>query len=83
MLFFFIEKNIFSRKKHFFSKKRLQIENSGFVKTCDEYLHNGVPNGHGDNGTDIHSSCTCTKKETTNFMEKFRFRRFKIRENMR
>ena len=57
----------FYRKKHFFSKKRLQIENSGFVKTCDEYLHNGVPNGHGDNGTDIQPSCTCTKKEAKVF----------------
>ena len=30
--YFFLEKTIF------FSKKQLQIRNSGFVKTCDEYV---------------------------------------------
>ena len=27
---------IVSKRQSFFSKKKLQIENSGFVKTCDE-----------------------------------------------
>ena len=31
---FFIEKTFFQEKK--------QIENSGFVKTCDEYVHSIV-----------------------------------------
>ena len=30
----------FYRKDNFFSKKQLQRENSGFVKTCDENVHN-------------------------------------------
>ena len=54
MLFFL------SKDNFFLSKKRLQIEK--FVKTCDKYVHNGAPNGHGDNGIDIQPSCTCTKK---------------------
>ena len=27
-------------KTNFVLKKQLQIENSGFVKTCDEHVHN-------------------------------------------
>ena len=30
---------LFVQKDFFFSKKQLQIENSGFMKTCDEYVH--------------------------------------------
>ena len=31
----------FSKNRNFFSKNpQLQIENSGFVKTCDELVHN-------------------------------------------
>ena len=34
----------FNRKDNSFSKKQFQIENSGFVKTCDEHvLREGVP----------------------------------------
>ena len=29
-------------QRHFFSKIQLQIENSEFVKTCDEYVHGQV-----------------------------------------
>ena len=30
---------LFLEKTIFFSEKQLQIRNSGFVKTCDEYVH--------------------------------------------
>ena len=30
---------VFMEKKIFVSKKQLQIENSGFLKTCHEYVH--------------------------------------------
>ena len=32
----------FIEKTCFFSKKRIQIENSGFVKTCDEYVRRPI-----------------------------------------
>ena len=37
-------------KRHlFFSKNYLQLENSGFVKTCDEYVHRATTKCGRDN----------------------------------
>ena len=37
-----------SKRQIFFSNKQLQIENSGFLKTCDEYVHK--PSAHSIKG---------------------------------
>ena len=37
-----------SKRQFFFSNKQSKIENSGFVKTCDEYVHK--PSAHSIKG---------------------------------